>query len=273
MYCSYCGKEIPGESHFCASCGKAIPGTQTVTRAEDLPAAPATVSRVVVAQPKRGGLLALKGFLLAILVGAIGVANLNHMSLRTAWMAVAFGLGSAYIIFTLSLWSRKKNIVKGSIIAWSLAVVLLFASISNLARVGTSDVAPNRGTEEQVSSVEPSATQGVEPSASTRTRVQTSAAASPASKLTPKQMREARMDYAAQFDQAMIKAGLESTTIVWGPDDTTLRVTYVLTSRVFANEFEKKLDFETLRALGFKKVELTNDLGGGAGAAFVWPVI
>ena len=81
------------------------------------------------------------------------------------------------------------------------------------------------------------------------------------------------MQYSIEFDRRMIEAGIESRTLPWDKNYTTLRVSCALTSRVFANEFGKKLDFDTLKALGFKKVVLTNDFGGGAGMQFEWPVI
>jgi DNA-directed RNA polymerase subunit RPC12/RpoP len=94
----------------------------------------------------------------------------------------------------------------------------------------------------------------------------------PASILTPEQLHQARMQYAIELDRHLIDSGIESTTTATGPQETTLRITYALTSRVTANEFGKKLDFDRLKALGFKKVELTNGFHGELAQGFQWPV-
>lgn len=133
-------------------------------------------------------------------------------------------------------------------------VLLLLFLIGEVARISLNDV--GTGTEKDSTAASQAAPQPP-----------------PLSNLTPKQLREAREKYAITFDKKLIDAGIESRTIVWDRDETTLRVTYALTSRVTANEFGKKLDFDTLKALGFKKVILTNDFGGGMGMQFEWPVI
>lgn len=56
----------------------------------------------------------------------------------------------------------------------------------------------------------------------------------------------------------MIDAGIESTTIAFGPKHTTLCVKYALAGRVFAQRFGGKLDFDGLKLLGFQKVVLTD---------------
>lgn len=57
-----------------------------------------------------------------------------------------------------------------------------------------------------------------------------------------------------------------------GPDGTTLLITYALAGRVSANDLGKRLDFTRLHALGFKKVEFTNGMGGNLGTSFSWLV-
>jgi hypothetical protein len=89
---------------------------------------------------------------------------------------------------------------------------------------------------------------------------------------TPEELRQARLLYASEFDQHMIDAGIESKTTVKDSDWSTLQVTYALAGRVTANEFGKEIDFDRLKALGFKKVVLTNGFHGELGQAFEWLV-
>lgn len=77
-------------------------------------------------------------------------------------------------------------------------------------------------------------------------------------KLSPAEMRQARIDFAKQFDGLMLDAGIESTTTVSKQDDTVLEIKDVLAGRVRARQLGSVLPFKKLKSLGFKYVVYTN---------------
>src|SRR5690242_7044126 len=105
MYCVKCGKEIQEQAQFCTACGTAVPGAHGRSAVADSNANSAPPARVIIVDPKRGGWLALKGFLTAIVLGALGNAD-PRIESRRLWMAIALGVGAAYIVSNIRKWSR-----------------------------------------------------------------------------------------------------------------------------------------------------------------------
>ena len=112
-------------------------------------AAPAQFTRVVVVEPKKGGRLAMKGFLTAFILAIIFTATLKgEKSLQHTGMLVAFGIGAAYIIINLREWKRDNEVVHGAGIAWTVAALLLIMCLGPLM-----NVASNGGGSSSVASV------------------------------------------------------------------------------------------------------------------------
>jgi len=84
--------------------------------------------------------------------------------------------------------------------------------------------------------------------------------------------RVARVEYAKRFDQQMLDAGIESTTVANGPKNTTLYIKYALAGRATANALGEKLDFDELKTYGFKKVYFTNGFEGEMHVGVTWKV-
>jgi hypothetical protein len=252
-YCRSCGNLIPENGRFCTSCGKGQTEGQPASSASPLP----PVIRVVT--EKSGGWLALKGFAVSMIIAAITRAAVqkNDRGLLATGVILAFGIGAAYIVTNLRKWKRENVPVSGSGLAWIVAILLVLGCVGGLRLVIADDSTPG----------EPNTA-----TATTDTNRSEPVSPSPTRTLSPQEMKEARNTYAREFDQKLIEAGIESRTLAWGPDDTTLQITDALAGRVTANEFGKKLDFDRLRELGFKKVVLTNGFGGDAGASFAWYV-
>lgn len=123
-FCSACGKEVSDGGKLCASCGTPIPG-----------GVGAGAATKVMLESKRGGRLALKGLGLAVLIGVIANLTLSktaNAQMLTAWRAVAFGIGAAYIITNLRKWGRQKQTIKGAGIAWTVSALLIVGCIGSL---------------------------------------------------------------------------------------------------------------------------------------------
>jgi hypothetical protein len=92
--------------------------------------------QVLIIEPKRGGMLALKGLLLSFVIGVI--ANLALTSTggdardKLMWFGIAFAIGAAYIILSLVEWKRQRAEVKGEALAWIMAVILIASAASGL---------------------------------------------------------------------------------------------------------------------------------------------
>jgi hypothetical protein len=84
--------------------------------------------------------------------------------------------------------------------------------------------------------------------------------------------RVARVEYAKRFDDKMLDAGIESTTVTKGPKNTTLYIQCALAGRATAHALGKKLDFDELKTYGFKKVYFTNGFEGEMHSGFTWNV-
>jgi hypothetical protein len=131
-YCSSCGKALEEGSKFCNGCGTTLSGTQP---------APAPITRVVVVEPKKGGRLALKGFVLAIVIAvgfAIGSGNAKGLKTLLVGLVVAYGIGAAYIISNLRKWKRHNEVVHGAGIGWTVAVFLLLACLGSMTGLAAS---------------------------------------------------------------------------------------------------------------------------------------
>jgi hypothetical protein len=137
MYCTTCGKAFDDGARFCIGCGSSIISGQSPSSSATITLTP--VTHVVVAKPKKGGLLALKGLLTAIVLAVIfGVATQNNNTAHAFSMVVAFGMGAAYIITILRLWKRNRDGVQGAIIGWAVAIFLLLGCLGGLMTVGSS---------------------------------------------------------------------------------------------------------------------------------------
>ena len=136
-YCTSCGKALDEGARFCSGCGTTVSGQSTSF--SGVVVSPPSVTRVVVVKPKRGGLLALKGLLAAIILAVIfGIATRSDNTAHAFSMVIAFGMGAAYIISNLRLWKRNSDIVEGASIGWVVAVFLLLGCLGGLMNVGSS---------------------------------------------------------------------------------------------------------------------------------------
>ena len=141
--CAKCSLPLDENAKFCASCGAAISVGQPVAAGSGTAASPAPqVTQLMVAKPKRGGLLALKGFILAFLIALISVGSTKNDSLQTTGMLIGFGLGGAYIVTNLRSWKRKNEVVAWAPVGWAVAIclsVLCFAGLCSLAGISSHD--------------------------------------------------------------------------------------------------------------------------------------
>jgi len=62
--------------------------------------------------------------------------------------------------------------------------------------------------------------------------------------------------YAESLEENFLDEGLDIYVSVHGPENTTLRLKWVLASRVTAHQLRTQDNFLTWRSLGFKRVEL-----------------
>ncbi len=128
-YCSTCGQAIQEGAKFCSSCGALSQGPHTGT----LPTA-AKVTTVVMVEPKRGGRLAIKGFLTGFILYLVFNAVTLHADAgtRATGTTIAFGIGAAYIISNLRKWQRGKEAVRGAEVGWGVAVLMILLCIGSL---------------------------------------------------------------------------------------------------------------------------------------------
>jgi hypothetical protein len=104
----------------------------------------------VLVAPKRGGWLAIRGFLLTFLVGIPLSFALRAASVSTAVVPlIAFAIGATYIVATLLRWKRQKHFVKGSAWAWSVALFLLFTLVVGAIAEAPAPTAPRPAGAEQ----------------------------------------------------------------------------------------------------------------------------
>lgn len=77
----------------------------------------------------------------------------------------------------------------------------------------------------------------------------------------PASLLQSRKAYAAQLDENLLSAGIESTTTTEGPEARTLLIRDVLAGRVRAKALGENLRWDLLERLGFKKVVYTSAAG------------
>lgn len=82
-----------------------------------------------------------------------------------------------------------------------------------------------------------------------------------------------RKAYANRFENNMLDRGLNMTITAIGKDATTLRMEYVLTSKVSMHALGQNDQFwAEVREVGFKKVILTNGFESSLGETWTWKV-
>jgi hypothetical protein len=157
-FCSTCGKGLEEGAKFCSGCGTTTTGAQ-VTTTLGAAAAPARATRVVVVEPKKGGRLAIKGFLTAFILGIIfTAATKGDKGTQGVGMVIAFGIGAAYIITNLQKWKKKEEVVHGAGIGWTVAVLLLlvcFGGLMNVASSGSGTSSASSGNPTPTPTVDP----------------------------------------------------------------------------------------------------------------------
>ena len=83
----------------------------------------------------------------------------------------------------------------------------------------------------------------------------------------------ARKAYASTLENNMLDRGVNMTITAIGKGATTLRLEYVLTSKVAAHALGKNDQFWTeVRGFGFKKVLMTNGFESSLGETWTWKV-
>ena len=107
-------------------------------------------TRVVVVQPKRGGWLAVKGFVIAFILAVVFIAATHdNTSARGLGMILAFGSGAAYIVINLRQWKKSNEVIKGAGIGWTVVALLLLFCLVNLPNVfggGANETAASLGS-------------------------------------------------------------------------------------------------------------------------------
>jgi hypothetical protein len=110
-------------------------------------AAPVPLTPAILAKPQRGGLLALKGFLLFLVVAAIASATATagggNAGVREGGMLFASGISAAYIITNLQKWKREHKPIKGAAISWTVTAFLLLMCLGTFIGIGKNE---NTGT-------------------------------------------------------------------------------------------------------------------------------
>lgn len=112
-YCRACGEPLNEPSQFCEKCGAA------------------SATPVVVVEPRRGGVLALKGVLLALGL-TILIYIQRDRSLHAFAVALGFALGAFYVFSYLRSWKKRNEIARGVVLGWSIAALMLVISLFSL---------------------------------------------------------------------------------------------------------------------------------------------
>jgi hypothetical protein len=140
-YCTQCGQAIQEGAKFCSACGATVsslpPAIATPGAAA---AAPAPATKVIAVEPRRGGRLALKGFLIAFglsLIFNLATSKADTI-VRSTGMVIAFAVGVGYIIMSLRKWERRKEVVRGAGIGWAVAAFMILICIGGLASLASS---------------------------------------------------------------------------------------------------------------------------------------
>jgi hypothetical protein len=67
-----------------------------------------------------------------------------------------------------------------------------------------------------------------------------------------------RVRFAAHLENGMLDGGMDIKVRTGGLNHTTLFVQWILADRVLVHEWQKSLDFDALRSLGFRRIEVTD---------------
>ncbi|MGH9685308.1 MAG: hypothetical protein ACRD4S_17060 [Candidatus Acidiferrales bacterium] len=120
----------------------------------------------------------------------------------------------------------------------------------------------------------PDGTDAATPVAATRpatpSKPQTAAERRQSAQALRGRMISMRKAAAAKIDSTLLDGGIESTTLVAGPDDTTLIIEDALAGRVRAKQIGDSAIVAELQALGFKKLIYTNDEIDELAETFTW---
>src|SRR5436309_3504976 len=68
----------------------------------------------------------------------------------------------------------------------------------------------------------------------------------------------AREEYAKTFQKNLYDENMDAEVVTIGPRHTTLRVTWVLATKMSAYKLTKSVPFDDMRSIGFKKFVLTD---------------
>jgi hypothetical protein len=69
-----------------------------------------------------------------------------------------------------------------------------------------------------------------------------------------------RKVYAEKLEEAFLDQRLDTTVTVYGPSYQNIKIKYILSSRVFANEFRKSSLCSQIQDMGFKRIEIYGGL-------------
>lgn len=137
-YCTNCGQVI-GDARFCGSCGKPLVDLAAAAHqaapsswgAADAVPPKALGSDSAALPPKRGGQLAVLGFLLFFVVSLFGIPAGGQQG-----MGISAFVGFAAIAGTLWFWKSRKLVIKGTVFSW---VSLIFLGVVALAAIAPAD--------------------------------------------------------------------------------------------------------------------------------------
>jgi hypothetical protein len=148
-YCSGCGQPLQEGTKFCSACG-----TASATSAVAVSTVP--VTRVIVVEPKKAGRLAFKGFLTSFLLAAIfAAATKGDKSAQATGMLLAFGIGTAYIIYHLRKWKQNNDIVEGTGVGWTTAVLLAVIAAGGLLNISSNGGSSSIGGPGPATTIDP----------------------------------------------------------------------------------------------------------------------
>ena len=69
-----------------------------------------------------------------------------------------------------------------------------------------------------------------------------------------------RRVYAEQLEQALLDQRMDTTVTVFGANYDKIKIKYILSSRIFANDFGKSELCSQIRELGFNRLEIYGGL-------------
>jgi hypothetical protein len=126
-YCANCGRLLNNNARFCTGCGTTVDAS--------LPSRPAQIKKIIVLTPRRGGWLALKVFLVALVSDVVGAASLPRGSdkgMAQTWTALTFGIAAVYLIVRLRRWKQADEPVTGTVAVWLVAAFMAMMCLTGL---------------------------------------------------------------------------------------------------------------------------------------------